>query len=76
MLSMNDFVKITMTLSEAHLLKSHLAIEKHENLTGTSRDVISRLLERVESSLRNLDFSDNEKHVDEHNEKVRKEAEE
>lgn len=74
MITMNSTISIKMTLTEAHLLRSHLFIEKFESKTDTGKEVIEKLLNRVENSLNNLSFEENEKIVDEINDKTERES--
>lgn len=76
--SMNDTVSIKMTLTQAHLLASVLETVAYD-IKDIDKDESERLKmfeEMVKSQISKLDYSDNEKLVDETNAKIAQEASE
>ena len=78
MITMNDVISIKMPLIKATLLRSLLfstALELKESDPQTSK-MLSDFESLIQSQLEQLDFSENEKLVDEINAKIAKEADE
>lgn len=75
---MNDTVSIKMTLTQAYLLASVLGTAAYD-IKDIDKDESERLKmfeEMVKSQISKLDYSDNEKLVDETNAKIAQEASE
>jgi len=78
MITMNDTVSIKMTLTQAHLLASVLGTAAYD-VKDIDKDESERLKmfeNMVKIQISKLDYSDNEKQVDETNAKIAQEASE
>lgn len=77
MITMNDIISIKMTLTKAHLLRSLLyttSFDLKESDPQTSK-MLSKFEKLIKDQLDKLDFSENERLVDEINKKIAKESE-
>lgn len=77
MIKLDDVITIKMTLIKANLLRSVLfstALELRESDPQTSK-ILSDFESLIQSQLDKLDFSENEKLVDEINAEIAREAE-
>lgn len=68
MVTMNDLIKIEMTLTQLHLLRVILNIYKAEHKEYEKG--INRLIERLDEATSKLDYTDNERLVDEINAQI------
>ena len=78
MITMNDNISIGMTLTKAHLYLSSLKIaayELRESDPETAKH-LTALQTLIQQHLDRLDYSENEKQVDEHNAQIAEKANE
>jgi hypothetical protein len=78
MVTMNDTVSIKMTLTQAHLLASVLSTASYDvkDIDKEESERLKMFEQMVKSQIAKLDYSENEKLVDETNAKIAKEADE
>jgi hypothetical protein len=78
MVTMNDTVSIKMTLTQAHLLASVLSTASYDvkDIYKEESERLKMFEQMVKSQIAKLDYSENEKLVDETNAKIAKEADE
>lgn len=78
MISMNDIVSIKMTLTKATILRSVLFTAAYDlrEIDPEESKRLSEFEKLIQSQLDQLDFSENEKLVDDINTKIAKEANE
>ena len=78
MTTMNDIVSIKMTLTQAHLLASVLGTAAYDvkNIDKDESVRLKKFEKMVKDQIAKLDYSENEKLVDETNAKIAKEANE
>ena len=78
MTTMNDTVSIKMTLTQAHLLASVLSTASYDvkDIDKEESERLKTFEQMVKSQIAKLDYSENEKLVDETNAKIAKEADE
>ena len=75
---MNDIVSIKMTLTQAHLLASVLGTAAYDvkDIDKDESERLKKFEKKVKDQIAKLDYSENEKLVDETNAKIAKEADE
>ena len=78
MTTMNDIVSIKMTLTQAHLLASVLGTAAYDvnDIDKDESERLKKFEKMVKDQIAKLDYSENEKLVDETNAKIAKEADE
>ena len=78
MTTMNDIVSIKMTLTQAHLLASVLGTVAYDvkDIDKDESERLKKFEKMVKDQIAKLDYSENEKLVDETNAKIAKEADE
>lgn len=78
MTTMNDIVSIKMTLTQAHLLASVLGTAAYDvkDIDKDESERLKKFEKMVKDQITKLDYSENEKLVDETNAKIAKEANE
>ena len=78
MTTMNDIVSIKMTLTQAHLLASVLGTASYDvkDIDKDESERLKKFEKMVKDQIAKLDYSENEKLVDETNAKIAKEADE
>lgn len=78
MITMNDTVSIKMTLTQAHMLASVLSTAAYDvkDIDNAESERLKTFEKMVKDQIAQLDYSENEKLVDETNERTAKEANE
>ena len=78
MTTMNDIVSIKMTLTQAHLLASVLGTAAYDvkDIDKDESERLKKCEKMVKDQIAKVDYSENEKLVDDTNTKIAKEADE
>ena len=69
MVTMNDKVKVTMTLTQLTYLRSILSVYRYDH--ESQADSITRLISLLDDATDNLDYSENEALVDNINDRIK-----